>query len=86
MVNCLDTGRITGTYIIFCQGRTIDHGTHVPVPVAHSSGTAGMPLAHFRMLINEFLNKDTDIITEQVPLIILDSKYYVCVARNGKDT
>ena len=24
-----DTGRITGVYIIFCQGGPIDHGTHV---------------------------------------------------------
>ena len=28
------TGRSTGAYIIFYQGGTIDHGTHVPVPVA----------------------------------------------------
>ena len=32
-----DTGRSTGAYIIFYQGGTIDHGTHVPVPVAQSS-------------------------------------------------
>ena len=32
-----DTGRSTGAYIIFYQGRPIDHGTHVPVPVAQSS-------------------------------------------------
>ena len=29
-----DTGRITGSYIIFYQGGMIDHGTHVPGPVA----------------------------------------------------
>ena len=29
-----DTGRITGEYIVFYQGGTINHGTHVPVPVA----------------------------------------------------
>ena len=29
-----DTSRITGEYIIFYQGRPIDHGTHVPVPVS----------------------------------------------------
>ena len=28
------TGRSTGAYIIFYQGVTINHGTHVPVPVA----------------------------------------------------
>ena len=29
-----DTGRITGVYIIFYQGGTIGHDTHVPGPVA----------------------------------------------------
>ena len=32
-----DAGRSTGEYIIFYQGGTIDHGTHVPGPVAQSS-------------------------------------------------
>ena len=61
--DCPDTGRITGAYIIFYQRRTIDHGTHVPGAVAQSSAeseynaacTAGIALAHFRMLIHEFL-------------------------------
>ena len=44
-----------------------------------------MALAHFRMLIHEFLNKDPDIVPEEVPLIILDSNYDVCMANNGKD-
>ena len=35
--DCLDTGRSTGAYIIFYQGGPIDHGTHVPGPVAQSS-------------------------------------------------
>ena len=35
--DCPDTGRSTGAYIIFYQGGTIDHGTHVPVPVDQSS-------------------------------------------------
>ena len=60
------TGRSIGVYITFYQGGPIDHGTHVPGPVAQSSAdseynaacTAGMTLAHFRMLINELLNKD----------------------------
>ena len=34
---CPDTGRSTGAYIIFYQGGTIDHGTHVPGPVAQSN-------------------------------------------------
>ena len=35
--DCPDTGRITGAYNILYQGEPIDHGTHVPVPVAQSS-------------------------------------------------
>ena len=62
-----DTFRSTGEYIIFYQGGKIDHGTNVPGPVAQSSAeseynaafTEGMSLAHFRMLIHEFLNKNT---------------------------
>ena len=69
--DCPDTGRSTGSYIIFYQDGTIDHGTHVPGPVAQSSAeseynaayTAGISLAHFRMLIHDFLNKDLDIVT-----------------------
>ena len=35
--DCPDTGRSTGAYIILFQGGPIDHGTHVPGPVAQSS-------------------------------------------------
>ena len=64
--NCPDTGRSTGAYIIFYQGGPIDHGTHVPGPVAQSSAesdyksacTAGMSLAKSRMFIHELLKKD----------------------------
>ena len=45
-----------------------------------------MALSHFRMLIRELLNKDPDIFPEEVPLIVLDSKYAMCMAKNGKDT
>ena len=45
-----------------------------------------MALAHFRMLIHELLNKDTDIVPEEDPLIVLDSKSAMCMANNGKDT
>ena len=34
--DCPDTGRSTVLYIIFYQGDPIDHGTHVPGPVAQS--------------------------------------------------
>ena len=45
-----------------------------------------MDLAHFRMLILELLNKDPYIVPEEAPLIILDSKYDVCIAKNTKYT
>ena len=45
-----------------------------------------MALAHFSTLINDFLNKNPDIVLEEVPLIILDSKCAVCMANNTKDT
>ena len=45
-----------------------------------------MALENFRMLINEFLNKDIDIVPEEAPLIFLDSKSSVCKAKNGRDT
>ena len=38
------------------------------------------------MLIHELLNKDPDIIPYEAPLIILDSKYAVFMAKNGKGT
>ena len=44
-----------------------------------------MALAHFRMLINELLNKDPDIVPEEALLIVLDSKSAICMAKNGKD-
>ena len=45
-----------------------------------------MTLAHFRMLINELLNNNTDIVPEEDTLIILDSRSAMCMANNGKDT
>ena len=45
-----------------------------------------MDLVYFRMLFNEFLNKDPDIVPEEAPLItILENKSDVCMANNGKD-
>ena len=43
-----------------------------------------MALANFSMLIYEMLKKDPDIVPEEYPLIILDIKSAVCVAKNGK--
>ena len=92
--DCPDTGRSTGAYIIFNKVGPIDHGTHVPGPVAQSGAgneynaacTVGMALAHFRMLIHEFYNKVPYIVTEKAPLIKLYSKSAMCMAHNVKDT
>ena len=43
-----------------------------------------MALAHFIMLINEVLNKDPEIVPEEAPLIVLDSKCAMCMANNVK--
>ena len=91
--DCPDTGRITGAYIIFYQGGPIDHVKNVPGPFAQSSVeseynaacTAGMTLSHFRMLIHELLNKYPDIVPEEAPLLILDSKSAMCMDNNSKD-
>ena len=45
-----------------------------------------MALAHFRMLIHELLNKGPYIVPEEAPLIVLDIKYAMCMAKDGKDT
>ena len=89
-----DTGRSTGACIIFYQDVPINHATHVPGQVSQSSTesdynsacTAGMALAHFRVLLHEFLNRDPDIVPEEYPLIILDRNYDFCMAENGKDS
>ena len=80
--------------MIFYQGGPIDHVTHVPGPVSqliaesdyNAACTAGTALAYFRMLIYELLNKDTEIFPQEAPLIALDSKSDIFIAKNGKVT
>ena len=45
-----------------------------------------MALAHLRMLIHELLNKDPDIVPEESPMIVLDSRYDMCMDKNGNNT
>ena len=45
-----------------------------------------MDLAHFRISIHEFLNKDPDMVPEEAPLIVLYIKSAMWTAKNGKDT
>ena len=44
-----------------------------------------MALSHFRMLIYELLNKNIDIVQEEAPLTILDSKSAMCMSKNVTD-
>ena len=58
--DCPDTGRSTGSYMVFYQGLPIDHCKHVPGPVAQYSAesdinvecTAVMDISHFIVLNN----------------------------------
>ena len=45
-----------------------------------------MALVHFRMLIHELLNKDSDIVPEEASLDVLDGKYAMCMDKNGNNT
>ena len=68
--HCPDTGRIKGAYILFYQGGPIYHCIHVPGPFTQYSAksdyneayTAVMALSLFRMLNNELLDKDPDLV------------------------
>ena len=68
---CSYNVRSTRAYILFDQGGPIDYCTDVPGPVVTYSSeseynaacTAGMYLAHFRILNNDLLDKDTDVVS-----------------------
>ena len=38
--DCIDTGRSTGRNCSIMQGGSVDHSSHLPIPVAMSSGEA----------------------------------------------
>ena len=42
-----------------------------------------MALAHLRILINELLRNDPDIVREEAHMIILDSNYAACTANKS---
>ena len=77
-----DTGRSKGAYTVFYQGGPIDNCTHVSGTVVQYSAeseynaacNAENSLSIFRMLNNEFLNKDPYVVPKQAPLIIFDIK------------
>ena len=43
-----------------------------------------MDLEHFRMLVNELLNLDPEMVPKESSLIVLDRRYATCMAKNGK--
>ena len=45
-----------------------------------------MYLSHFRMLINELLNKNPYMVPEEDPIIVFDSKSALCMDKNGNNT
>ena len=45
-----------------------------------------MVLANFGMLVHELFNEDPDMVLKEDPLIVLDRKSAMCMAKNGKDT
>ena len=45
-----------------------------------------MALEKPRVLINELLDKDPDIVPEEAPIIIFHIKSSVCMANNDKNT
>ena len=67
---------------MFYQRVIIDNYICVPCPYDQSSAqsennsacTTGMALSNFRIINDEFLNKDPYVVPEKVPLLILDSK------------
>ena len=59
---------------------------HKVSTIYNAACIAGRTLAHFRMLIREFLNKDSDVVLEEDPLIIFYIKSAFCMDENGKDT
>ena len=67
--DCTDTGRSTGSWIVFYEGETIDYWTHVPGAVAHPGASseynaawyAVIDLWNLIMISIELINMDPDI-------------------------
>ena len=97
--DCIDTGRSTGGYITFIQGGTADYGSHLPVPVAMSSGEAEyiaaavacMKASHIRMLVYDLRNLGMEDYNGDLPniepaRIIIDNEAAITMAKCNKDT
>ena len=97
--DCIDTGRITGGNCSIMQGGPVDHSSHLPIPVAMSSGeaeyisaaTACMRASHLRMLIYDLnylctAEYDGDILNPKPAKILIDNEAAICMAKCNKDT
>ena len=97
--DCIDTGRSTGGYVTYIQGGTADYGSHLPVPVAMSSGEAEyiaaavacMKASHIRMLMYDLRNlgteeNDLNNVNTEPARIVIDNEAAICMAKCNKDT
>ena len=97
--DCIDTGRSTGGYISSLQGGVVDYGSHLPVPVAMSSGEAEyiaaavacMRASHLRMLIYDLQhmssrNYNATDVPHPPAKIIIDNEAAIAMATCNKDT
>ena len=97
--DCVDTGRSTGGNISFNQGGPADYSSHLPVPVAMSSGEAEyisaaaacMRASHLRMLSYDLRfmgcdHYDQDIVKLEPARIIIDNEAAICMEKCNKDT
>ncbi len=97
--DCVVTGRSTGGNISLTQGGSGDYSSHLPVPVAMSSGEAEytsaavacMKASHLRMLVYDlrFLGStsyDGDNLKYEPSRIIVDNEAAISMAKCNKDT
>ena len=97
--DCKDTGRSTGGHLALIQGGAVDYGSHVPVPVAMSSGEAEyiaaavacMKASHLRMLkydLDHLGTEDYDSENMKCPpaMIIVDNEAAIAMSSCNKDT
>ncbi len=97
--DCVDTGRSTGGNISILQGGPVDHSSHLPIPVAISSGEAEyisaaaacMRASHLCMLIYNLkylgtLKYDGDNMDYEPARIIVDNEAAICMAKCNKGT
>ena len=97
--DCINTGRSTGGNCTIVQGGPVDHSSHLPIPVAMSSGEAEyiaaanacMRASHLRMLTYDLRylgtpEYDGDNLKCQPARIIVDNEAAISMAKCNKDT